>query len=135
MEILQDPAIISRLLRVFIHIWPWVSTSNEMLHQFMKLLATICEDSLPGKFRCVFSFNSSFISFRFLVCKAMTAVVVGNSQSMLQLVATYCTKESVKVKYQQSNLDVLDLALLVLSNCCACFEGRNQIYKVSSIQE
>lgn len=139
MECLQDTAIIPRLIRSFIRLWPWVSTSHEMLFKFMKLLAILCDDSLPGRFyrdskhipsvRPVTQFEHSSI-FSFLVCKAMTSVVIGNSQSMLQLVATYCTNESSKIKNPQSNLDVLELALRVVSNCCACFEGRNQINKV-----
>lgn len=67
------------------------------------------------------------------VCKAMTSVVIGNSQSMLQMIAEYCSSESCKVKNPQTNLEALSLALRVVSNCCSCFEGRNQINKVEYI--
>lgn len=48
MDVLMDTKIIARMLRVFIRFWPWVSMNHDTLLRFMKMLAILSDDSLPG---------------------------------------------------------------------------------------
>lgn len=55
----------------------------------------------------------------------------GNSQTMLQLCGEYVIAETARAKAPSAKLDMLELALRIISNCCSCIEGRMQLVKVS----
>lgn len=55
-----------------------------------------------------------------------------NSQSMLQLYSEYVMAETARAKHPQADLQMLELSLRIITNCCSCVEGRMQLSKVST---
>lgn len=64
----------------------------------------------------------------------MVTCNVRNSQTVLQLITEHAVAETSKPKQPNSNLELLELTLRTISNCCSCVEGRIQLTKVRLLQ-
>lgn len=68
-----------------------------------------------------------------LACKAISSTppFSVNSAAFLNSIIEYCTSETSKPKTGHANMEVLQMALKIVTNCCSCVEGRMLIAKVS----
>lgn len=140
-DCLHDNECIQKLLKMCLKLWPIISTNSEVQIVYMRMLLHLSHNSLPGSIQFTTTARrqvslTGAIFFFFLlrtVCKAIATVSHGAGQSMtlLQLLIKYCVNETAKVKSPQTNFIVLELALQVISNCCACIECRLMIIKVN----
>lgn len=67
-----------------------------------------------------------------IVCKALSVApsFTVSPHAFLQLIVEYCVAETGKPKTAQANMETLELALKIVTNCCCCVEGRVLIARV-----
>lgn len=75
---------------------------------------------------------TEMISKIVIACKAISSSTPFsvNSSALLNAIIEYCTSETSKPKTTQTNMEVLHMALKIVTNCCSCVEGRMLIAKV-----
>lgn len=107
------PDAIQRFCRLVVRTWPWTGADQQLQMVFMRSLAFASEDSVP-------------------VCKAMSTVRYASSSgaTVLQLSAELAATETTRVKSPSADLELLTLTMGLVSNCCACVEGRQYLWKV-----
>lgn len=107
------PEAIQRFCQLVVRTWPWAGADKQMQLIFMRLLGFASEDSVH-------------------VCKSMSTVRYNSSSgsTVLQLSAELAASETAKAKSPSGDLQLLTLSLAVVSNCCACIEGRQFLWKV-----
>lgn len=109
-DILVDEANITRICKVFLQFWPWISHNHDLENGFMRALVCLTENSI-------------------MVCKSLTVSYPGHAHSILKLAIAVATAETGKVKGPKSELILLKLCLRILINCSSCQEGRATISK------
>ncbi|XP_055627670.1 protein rotatin homolog [Toxorhynchites rutilus septentrionalis] len=109
-DILVHQASITRICKVFLQFWPWISHNRDLESAFMRALVCLTENSI-------------------MVCKSLTVSYPGHAHSILKLAIAIATAETGKVKGPHSELVLLKLCLRILTNCCSCHEGRTMICK------
>ncbi|XP_055312030.1 uncharacterized protein LOC129574273 isoform X2 [Sitodiplosis mosellana] len=104
-DCLQDDELIQPIIGVCYEFWPMVEAGLQSV--FMKMLLFISNNSLP-------------------VCKALSVAppVSVAPHAFLQSIVEYCVTETGKPKTAQANMETLELALKIVTNCCCCVEGR-----------
>lgn len=107
---------IQRFCLLVVRSWPWTGADKQLHLVFMRSLAFSCEDSVP-------------------VCKAMSTVRQNSSSgvTVLQLSAELAASETSKAKSISGDQQLLTLAMAVVSNCCACVEGRQFLWKAKQL--
>lgn len=107
------PEAVRRFCMLVVRTWPWTGADKQMQLVFMRSLAFACEDSVP-------------------VCKAMSTVRYNSSNgaTVLQMSADLAASETTKAKSPSADLQLLTFSLAIISNCCACIEGRQFLWKV-----
>lgn len=121
------------LCRLSVLLWPWSGTNQRLQLTFMKALTHLSEDSLAGIFHGLNEKKKPHIKhiFFLLVCKVFTTYRSpgSGSHSVLRLCTEYAMAETGRAKHPNADLSVLELSLRIVSNCCACIEGRLQLAK------
>lgn len=72
--------------------------------------------------------------FQSTVCKALCTApqFSGSTSAFLNSIVEFCIAETGKPKTTQANMEILELALKIVANCCDCVEGRVLIIKVNA---
>lgn len=108
-----------RLVATVMRLWPWTGTDGRLQRNLFAMLAHASEDSLP-------------------VCKLFAQQRLptngggggGGGNTVLQLCAEHVRTETARPQRPGAVLDTLELAMRVVSNCCACIEGRQALHKI-----
>lgn len=69
----------------------------------------------------------------FSVCKAISTAAqfsVGG-QAFLGSIIEYAIAETGKPKQPKADMDMLEMTLKIVTNCCSCVEGRSYLKKVN----
>lgn len=105
---------INRFCQLSMRTWPWIGADQRLQTVFMRSLAFASEDSVP-------------------VCRAMSSVrwTSLNSITVLQLCAEFAMAETTRAKSPTTEQQMLELAMATVSNCCACVEGRQILWRVN----
>ncbi|XP_058829123.1 protein rotatin homolog [Topomyia yanbarensis] len=109
-DILVHQSNITRICKMFLQLWPWISNNRDMENEFMKALVGLTEKSL-------------------IVCRSLPITYPGHPHSILKLTIAIATAETGKVKGPKYELTLLSLCLRILINCSSCQEGRTMIAK------
>lgn len=86
--------------------------------------------------KIVFFLHSNFQFSRYIVCKALSVIpsfTIGGT-AFLQLIVEYCVTETSKPKAVQANMETLEIALKIVTNCCLSVEARQLIARVRKKQ-
>lgn len=137
-DCLQDEECTAPFIAACQKFWPSIGIDADLQNIFMKMLLFISNDSLPGKTKSQILIKYFIIRivneyFAFSACKAISTTpqfTIG-SNAFLHSIIEYCVAETSKPKTGQANLDILQMALKIVTNCCCCVEGRMIIFKVS----
>lgn len=115
-----DALLLRRLTGTVVRLWPWSFAGDQRLQlAFVRMLAYASEDSLPV---CQL-FASAAVNRNSSSNNSATAVTV------LQLCADFVVAETAKPKAPGADLRTVEIAMRVVSNCCACAEGRQALLK------
>jgi rotatin len=100
-----DTRTVWTLIRLFSNLWSWASSNALIEIAFLKCLSVISRD-------CV------------TVCKCLALKHQGVPHPILKLIITTLVVDTFKAKSPKMNFDSLKLGFAILTNCCACIEGR-----------
>lgn len=117
--VITDSVIASRVVRVLLRLWPWVSHSAILKHMTVRLITIVTEHS-------------------FEMCKQASQVLSSHSNSLLQLVVRVADQETTKKELPGAknpylkcdSKSIVQAALRVMINCCSCAEGRLSLGKM-----
>lgn len=139
-DCLQNDTCTQPFISMCHKLWPSIGVDAELQNIFMKMLLFVSNNSLPGKSIVGLATSSPKhlmeclkISVFSLACKAISSTppFSVNSAAFLNSIIEYCTSETSKPKTGHANMEVLQTALKIVTNCCSCVEGRMLIAKVS----